>query len=286
MSRGSWLRQPPFVVAVFVVALLVVAALGNQHQQTNPAQGAASQERGQTIVGTQADAACDEACRDEERAEADLKAQQDMARYALWMAVLTGIGVTLLAATLRETRGAGYAASQILRETKRQADVAEASLADQRDTRRKELRAYISVEPMGVRFTSNRQHIFGQVRIVNVGRLPATEVATVVRFNKSVDANAKTFSFSSTDPRGNRVMQPSVGMVQGSGIYLPSGELQSIGHYYVWGGVYYRDGYGERRFTTFCHRYNNASQHKLRPGEQVIIGPDKARYHEYGNDAD
>jgi hypothetical protein len=57
---------------------------------------------------------------------------------------------------------------------------------------------------------------------------------------------------------------------------------------YVWGVVYYDDGY-TRRFTKFRHRYAIASHERGHPWEipaettRAIIAPDKARLHPFGN---
>jgi len=49
---------------------------------------------------------------------------------------------------------------------------------------------------------------------------------------------------------------------------------------YVWGLVKYEDGFGKKRFTRFCHRYNVAAETDMR------ISAIDARHHEHGNDAD
>jgi hypothetical protein len=55
---------------------------------------------------------------------------------------------------------------------------------------------------------------------------------------------------------------------------------------YVWGRVTYLDGLsGKRRFTNFCHRYNAARKDPQLGGGYLILKK-RARYHDYGNDAD
>jgi hypothetical protein len=53
---------------------------------------------------------------------------------------------------------------------------------------------------------------------------------------------------------------------------------------YVWGEVTYTDGFGEPRFTKFCHRYNNQA---IIPTSKcgLWIPPEDARYHDHGNEA-
>jgi hypothetical protein len=54
---------------------------------------------------------------------------------------------------------------------------------------------------------------------------------------------------------------------------------------YVWGKVTYDDGFGNLRFTKFCHRYpvEGATGDTARG---ISIAADHGRYHEHGNDAD
>jgi hypothetical protein len=54
---------------------------------------------------------------------------------------------------------------------------------------------------------------------------------------------------------------------------------------YVWGRVTYLDGFGNRRFTNFCHRYNTAVK-TTAAGGRYVISEEDARYHDYGNEAD
>ncbi len=51
------------------------------------------------------------------------------------------------------------------------------------------------------------------------------------------------------------------------------------------GRVTYLDGFGKRRFTNFCHRYNTAVK-KTPDGGGYVIREEDARYHDYGNGAD
>ncbi len=60
---------------------------------------------------------------------------------------------------------------------------------------------------------------------------------------------------------------------------------------YVWGAVFYNDGFGNDRTTRFCHRYNcqNIGYITMSPGNIVMgykIEGNFARYNRYGNDAD
>jgi hypothetical protein len=48
---------------------------------------------------------------------------------------------------------------------------------------------------------------------------------------------------------------------------------------YAWGGVTYSDGFGNRRFTDFCHRYNTAVRET--PGGGYLIRNTHARHHDH-----
>ena len=86
-------------------------------------------------------------------------------------------------------------------------------------------------------------------------------------------------------------------MQQGSRDTLHTVSITKAKEYiFVWGMACYDDGYGKRRTTHFCHRYDTASYNRavasfnsgfIDPVETIpIITHDKARYHEYGNAAD
>jgi hypothetical protein len=57
---------------------------------------------------------------------------------------------------------------------------------------------------------------------------------------------------------------------------------------YVWGAIFYKDGFDNSRTTHFCHRYNcnNISQQTSTTGFRRYIAQEFARYHPYGNNAD
>jgi hypothetical protein len=61
--------------------------------------------------------------------------------------------------------------------------------------------------------------------------------------------------------------------------------LGGNGYFYVWGEIKYTDGFGQQRFTKFCHRYP-CQPFELAPDGSKSIDARHARYHEHGNDAD
>ena len=54
---------------------------------------------------------------------------------------------------------------------------------------------------------------------------------------------------------------------------------------YVWGLASYRDGFGRKRKTKFCHCYNWGAR-EVPAGGGTHIRADHARYHDFGNEAD
>lgn len=290
MPVRNWLYHPPVGVLVVVIILLAITGLQNRYGGAQSSQGTASIENQQAQFLTER---CDADCkaeRSEQRADDDLKAQQDMAWYAALLFVVSFAAVILLAATLYETRNAGRSAAEILTQTKRQADIAD-------DTARRELRAYLSVEPRGVNWLTMSSRVIGHVLIRNVGHLPAKRVATLVRMTVSDSRLFSEIEIGEDKASGSRVMQPSVEIRQGSRDAPPIMRATTVmpgKYFYVWGVVYYDDGYGCTRFTSFCHRYDAASRNDSTPELSMhgtryrgsLIDADKARYHEKGNDAD
>ncbi len=150
-------------------------------------------------------------------------------------------------------------------------------------------RAYLSVEPRGINPLRGRANVIGHIAIRNVGRIPAREVAARVYMARS-GRDFEPRAIKASEAEGRRVVQPSAEIFQGSEeniertIVKQGGDED--GHFiYVWGVVYYRDDLVTARYTSFCHRYNIASRYDDPDAHGSIIGAEKARYHENGNDA-
>lgn len=172
------------------------------------------------------------------------------------------------------------------------------------DTAQRQLRAYLSGEPGGInQLIGKRNEGIGHITIRNVGKLPARNVVVHV-YMEIVDGRTAEFAVGIDDKPIDRVIQPGADMRQGSKKpYIPVSKLCTGGEYvYVWGVAYYDDGYDNRRFTRFCHRYSTASHNREVTADlsretlgvkfagtlktRSIIDADKARYHTNGNDAD
>jgi len=176
MSLGNWRISSPIGVGLVILGMLSLVSLGNHHAQPRAAEAYSQQDQQQTQVVTQADAAQLKAERDEARAERDLKAQEEMARWSFWLLIVTAAGIVLLAATLRETYKAGQSAAYILGETKRQADIAERTASQQARpwlTLNAELAGDLIIEQG---YQNRGLRVDARVTIRNVGNGPAKNI--------------------------------------------------------------------------------------------------------------
>lgn len=223
----------------------------------------------------------------EEAAKADLREDNAASREG-WLVGLTG-ALTFATIIL------GLATASLAFSTKRLWQSTDVAIDDARRSSERELRAYIAVAPMGVAQLIGRKEAIGQVELRNVGRLPARRVFLTVHMEIG-KRTRMSFAVPGDDP-AERAVQPGAEMRQGSKKYIAIPNIvgakpEDERHVFVWGIVHYDDGYGCRRFTRFCHRYNVASHNrgvnwKLAASKtRLIIDPDKARYHTHGNDAD
>ncbi len=176
------------------------------------------------------------------------------------------------------TVGLGVSTVLLWRDTKR---------SGERQARDTEIlqRAYLSVTPLGlVPFRREPLHSL-IVGFHNSGNLPAREVRWHI--NREADESPIRQHF----PIGSNF---EGSLVIPQGVTAPKGSLgfetETLNEFYregtgrnrwlyVWGEVRYLDGFGVKRHTRFCHRYNLAA---FREGG---IPARDARHHEYGNDA-
>ena len=141
-------------------------------------------------------------------------------------------------------------------------------------------RAYLSVEPEGIRRWRGTSRVLGHVGIRNTGHLPAREVSWILHIASDTDYARATFSISNA-PRGDHVITPGSTMTRGT---EPANIAAGDGQYcYVWGKISYKDGFGVSRFTRFCHRYNCSLPSFV---SRQKIDAEYARHHDFGNDAD
>jgi len=167
-------------------------------------------------------------------------------------------------------------------------------------TSKKELRAYISVEPLGINEYVGHDYLIGHFRIRNIGKLPAKNVSIYSTIQLDSDGARKNFPIGT--PRiSPTVLQPGATMEFASSDSWPvpaeqldSNEpLKMKGYLYVWGEVLYTDEFDTVGWTAFCHRYPcdvfgaaEANAATAPRAHNRSIHRKFARYHEEaGNDA-
>jgi len=161
-------------------------------------------------------------------------------------------------------------------------------------------RAYLTVEPDGIHSLARSPFSVAHVEIVNSGNLLAYDVAWGIAFEFDTNDHRQEFDPPTVD--GKVILPPKGRMIQGGGFigvpnnivtrdHRPEGASEDVPTFlYVWGRVAYTDGFGERRLTEFCHRYNclNARREEGRfySSGGHAIPRQTARHHRYGNSAD
>jgi hypothetical protein len=165
---------------------------------------------------------------------------------------------------------------------------------------KKELRAYLSVEPLGVTEYFGQNCLVGHFQIRNTGKIPASSVSVYSTIQLDSDWGRKNFPIGSLQI-SSTVVQPGSAMefASGDGWPIPADQLDGNeplklkGYLYVWGEVLYTDEFNTVGWTAFCHRYPcemfGVSEHKDITNSSAYnrsIARTFARYHEQGgNDA-
>lgn len=149
-------------------------------------------------------------------------------------------------------------------------------------------RAYLAVEPLGIRVLPDANRAVGLIGVRNAGHLAARKVSCFITVKQSEKDDEKSFPLDK--PNGAIGIAPSAtARLSGIKTLVPdpnSAAGQQTGkirlrptYLYVWGIVYYNDGFSAKRFTRFCHRYT------WRKSDASEIRDLDAVYHDYGNDA-
>jgi hypothetical protein len=165
---------------------------------------------------------------------------------------------------------------------------------------KKEMRAYLSVEPLGINEYVGQNCLLGYFQIRNTGKIPANNVSIYSTIQLDADGARKHFPIGA--PRlSPTVLQPGATMEFASfdAWQIPADQLDRNdplkihGYIYVWGEVLYTDTFDTVGWTAFCHRYpcdmfgmaarNEATNERARYRN---IDAKFARYHEEaGNEA-
>lgn len=146
-------------------------------------------------------------------------------------------------------------------------------------------RAYISAEHFGINFfVSTPQLASALIRIVNTGHLPARNISWAIKQTFSNDDRLNEFSVDQTEAEGQITLTSGSDTVQGGRPFNKgtafSKSKSGFRFIYVFGAVFYDDGFGVPRTTRFCHRYN-----LLNTGADGIRAQ-FGRRHRFGNGGD
>lgn len=293
MHDSSWRSDlARWAVGLGIVALVVATAIflayrhrhaEEREQATAYQQEASYQERPTVCIhapltgGIACSPNATPADNSERESAYDLRAQQEMADWALLMAIasifgvaITGVGVVYVAFTLDETRKmtgeaakATEAANKSVASSERAAKAAEDSVEVTRDTAKRQLRAYLVVSPGGITDIHPERTMQPAFKVANVGQTPASRCST----NCTAIIVPPDFAYTVPMPTVDEVIEEDsvVGPTQGhictvadvpdtdSNIVneLARGEKNVL----VYGCVTYRDVFGERHSARFLHLY-------------------------------
>jgi hypothetical protein len=152
--------------------------------------------------------------------------------------------------------------ARLWRSTQKLWTVTNRTLQHAEQTSRKELRAYVSVEPLGIAEYAGHNLLVGRFKVGNIGKIPARDVSIYSTIALDVDPARRDFAIGT--PRiSPTVLQPRAKMefVSYEGYPIPADQLDRdeplklAGYLYVWGEVLYTDEFHTVGWTSFCHRY-------------------------------
>ena len=151
---------------------------------------------------------------------------------------------------------------RLWRSTQKLWTVTNRTLQHAEQTSRKELRAYVSVEPLGITEYVGHNLLVGRFKVRNIGKIPARDVSIYSTIALDVDPARRDFGIGT--PRiSPTVLQPGAKMefISYEGYPTPAEQLDRdeplklAGYLYVWGEVLYTDEFNTMGWTAFCHRY-------------------------------
>jgi hypothetical protein len=165
--------------------------------------------------------------------------------------------------------------------------VTDSTLRHAEGTARRELRAYIGVEPRGVKRITGQDLLLGHIVIRNFGRIPAKNISMFAVTDYYSDPTKMVFKFGELY-KSKTALQPRAKMVYGaaSAVDIDSikvtddDEADYVGYIFVYGKVTYTDEVNTDGWTEFCHRYPC----EMMDGDSRIRRK-HARYHEIAGNA-
>jgi hypothetical protein len=211
--------------------------------------------------------------------------------YSLLPFLLVKIGQTLDALSVAITALATMAIAWFTWSLRRSTDNLWSATVDtaanqERDTRILQ-RAYISVEPLGIKLRVDGGTVMAHVAMRNAGNLPARDLSWFINIRWSLNGSEDNFPIS--QGKGSVVIAPKSEGIRGSGSSVILQELLDAEivpgpnkgnvYIYVWGAVVYHDGFVPGRETKFCHRYNWIMR------QRYDVDVSHARLHGFGNDS-
>ncbi len=189
--------------------------------------------------------------------------------------------------------------ARLWRSTQKLWTITNRTLQHAEQTSRKALRAYVSVEPLGITEYAGHNLLVGRFKVRNIGKIPAKDVSIYSTVGLDVDPSRRDFSIGT--PRiSPTVLQPGAKMefMSYEGYPIPADQLDGdeplklAGYLYVWGEVLYTDELNTMGWTAFCHRYpcemfgTSDDQETGGRARNRSIDRKFARYHEdAGNEA-
>lgn len=157
-------------------------------------------------------------------------------------------------------------------------------------------RAHIAVFGLGVEpFAADS---VAHLSVTNVGRLPAQHVAWFIAWTISCNGKLADFPISGPFYGGTNVIPPGTEMRRSKDcknidemlLWRFQDKEKPPVFFYVWGEIRYSDGFGDEKFTKFCHRYDYRGLRLIKDGGpfdgQKKLIADSVRSHQFGNDAD
>jgi len=166
--------------------------------------------------------------------------------------------------------------------------ITDSTLRHAEGTARRELRAYIGVEPRGVKRIADQDRLLGHVAIRDFGRIPAKSISMFAVTDYYSDPAKMVFKVGELY-NSNTALPPRAEMVFGTAsvvdidsiVVTEDASADYVGLIFVYGKVTYTDELNTDGWTEFCHRYPC----KMMDGDSRISRK-YARYHEIaGNNA-
>jgi hypothetical protein len=208
----------------------------------------------------------EESVEEQKRAQSDLQAQQDMAKWAhfmLWVAcaeaAITAIGVALVFVTLIYTRKAAAAARDAVTEAQRGTQAAQQSVTVTREIGEQQLRPYVDISEAGFIWDHVGPRII--VSCKNSGQTPATFFE--IRFHTQALKFDDPRQFVPPDKDAKLLEWPAVGAMAEVTAVLQNDQLQtdaesvrrgdSLIDLYLFGVVRYADIAGAEYETEFAY---------------------------------